>query len=67
MLEYVWRKMNLIYLDISSMSYERFTPNIEDVKNGKFEKLYSKFPMKSLEDGLRFIFKDSTVVDLLLY
>ncbi|KAI3440269.1 uncharacterized protein J3R85_003895 [Psidium guajava] len=49
------------------MSYERFITDIENGANGKFEKLYFKYPGKSLEDGLRFIFEDSTLVDLLFH
>jgi len=65
MLEYVGGKTDLIKVDISSPSYESFIRDIEKVVNTKFEKLYFKFPGKSLEDGLRYIWDESSVVDLL--
>lgn len=67
MLEYIGRKMNLIYVNIGSISYERFIRDLKNGVNGIFGKLSFKLPEKSLENRLKYIWNDSIVIDLIFY
>ncbi|XP_039155395.1 uncharacterized protein LOC120286880 [Eucalyptus grandis] len=63
MLEYVGGKTDLVQVNINSRSYESFISDIENGVNTTFQHLYFKFPGKSIEDGLRYIWNDSCVVE----
>lgn len=49
------------------MSYQWFIKEIKNRKNGKFEKFYCKIPGMFLNDGLRYIFDDNSVRDLVFH